>query len=315
MEKVAIGVDVGGTSIKMGLFTEGGKLLEKWSLPTNKDNEGKQILPDIAESILGKMKTWNLDKSQVDGVGIGLPGPVDKKGVIHKAVNLYWHNVFNVSETLSGLLGGMKVIAGNDANVAALGEAWVGSGKGHENIVMVTLGTGIGGGIIEDGHIITGSTGAAGEIGHMIVEENEEETCNCGNKGCMEQYGSATGIVRLLERELRANPNEASVMRTRPHTAKDLWDAVIEGDALSKRVAEKFGNYLGTGLASIATVLNPELIIIGGGMSLAGDVLLSYIIKSFESHVFHASRGTKFVRAILGNDGGIYGAARLALQG
>ena len=312
MKNYAIGVDVGGTSVKMGLFTKEGELKEKWSIPTNVEDNGRAILPDIAASVKKKMQEKGLGEADVEGVGIGLPGPVDDSGVIRKAVNLHWDETFNVAEKLSRLLDGMKVKAGNDANVAALGECWAGSGKGYNDLVMVTLGTGIGGGVIINGKILAGVTGAAGEIGHIHVTDGEETQCNCGNHGCLEQYASATGIVRLLEKELAAT-NEDSLMRTKKHTAKDLWDAVEEGDALAIRVAEKFGAYLGKALAGIAAVLNPEIIVIGGGVSLSGEVIMPFITKNFTENVFHASRGTEFTRAKLGNDGGIYGAAKLVL--
>ena len=312
MKKYAIGIDVGGTSVKLGLFTTEGSLLEKWSIPTNTENNGKAILPDIAASVLAKIKEKNISADEVEGAGIGLPGPVDEDGVIRKAVNLHWENTFNVAEELSGYLNGMKVKAGNDANVAALGEAWMGSGKGFKNLVMVTLGTGIGGGVIINGKILEGTTGAGGEIGHIHIQDDEEVACNCGNHGCLEQYASATGIVRLLEKELAAT-DEPSLMREKKHTAKDVWDAVEAGDALATRVAEKFGEYLGKGLADIACVLNPDIFVIGGGVSLSGEVIMPFITKNFKKYVFHASRETKFTRAILGNDGGIYGAAKLVL--
>ncbi len=313
MGKYAFGIDVGGTSVKLGLFTVEGELVEKWSIPTRSDNGGKDILPDIAKSVLKKKEEKNLSDEDVVGAGIGLPGPVDSDGVIRKAVNLHWENTFNVADELSKLLNGMKVKAGNDANVAALGEAWVGSGKGCKDVVMVTLGTGVGGGIIVDGNMLSGSTGAGGEIGHICVDPSETAVCNCGNHGCLEQFSSATGIVRLLEKEIAANPDEQTLMNEKKHTAKDVWDAVEAGDALAKRVAEQFGYYLGFGLANIASVVNPELIIIGGGVSMSGDVIMPFITENFKKFAFHACKDTKFVRAVLGNDGGIFGAAKLVL--
>jgi len=308
------GVDVGGTSVKIGLFTGEGKLIEKWSIPTNTDDHGKSILPDIASSVISKKESLGIVDNDVIGVGMGLPGPVDGSGVIRKAVNLHWEDVFNVEEKLASFLpAGMKVRAGNDANVAALGEAWMGAGKGYKNIVMVTLGTGIGGGVIIDGKMVTGITGAAGEIGHIYVGDDPGEACNCGNRGCLEQYASATGIVRLLKKELSLHPEEDTVLRDKELTAKELWDAVKADDPLAVRVAEEFGKYLGSGLSVVAGVLNPEVIIIGGGVSMAGDVIMPYITKNFKEHVFHASAGTKFLRATLGNDGGIYGAAALLI--
>ncbi|MCR4690081.1 MAG: ROK family glucokinase [Lachnospiraceae bacterium] len=310
MADYVFGVDVGGTTIKMGLFDRQGNVLDKWEIPTRTENNGENILPDIAAAVDGKCSEKGIEKSNVAGVGIGVPGPVDGKGVVHKCVNLGW-DVFNVSDKLSALTG-LKVMAGNDANVAALGEMWKGGGQGFDSLIMVTLGTGVGGGIIMDGQILTGSTGAGGEIGHIHVQDGEPEACGCGNNGCLEQYTSATGIVRLANRELETN-TAPTVLKKGQCSAKDVWDAVKENDPVAVAVAEKFGKYLGQGLAAIAGVINPEAFVIGGGVSKAGDVLLSYIEKNYTPVVFHASRNVKFVLATLGNDAGIYGAARLVL--
>ncbi len=308
------GVDVGGTSIKLGLFSGEGKLLEKWSIPTNTADNGASILPDIASSVLSKAEEKGIKDEEVLGVGLGLPGPVDEKGIIRRAVNLHWQDTFNVVEALEKCLSGrMKVKAGNDANVAALGEAWAGAGKGCKDLLMITLGTGIGGGVIINGKIVTGSKGAAGEIGHIYVGEDTEEPCNCGNRGCLEQFASATGMVRLLNEELKNNPKEETILRDKPLNTKELWGAVKKGDPLAIRVAEKFGAYLGNALAVVAGVLNPEMIIIGGGVSMSGGVIMPYITDNFKKHVFHASQETVFSLATLGNDGGIYGAAALII--
>ena len=312
-EKYAFGIDLGGTTVKLGLLSVKGELLDKWEVKTRTEDGGKNILPDIAGSIKEKMKEKGIDKSEITGAGIGLPGPVDETGLIRKAVNLGWDRNFNVAEELSELLDGMKVKAGNDANVAALGEMWQGAGKGHKDVIMVTLGTGVGGGIIHDGKIITGATGAAGEIGHIFIQEGEKDACGCGNRGCLEQYASATGIVRLLNQELEAS-DEDSMMRHVPVSAKQMWMAVEKGDALSVRVAEKFGYYLGTGLSIIAGVLNPEVFVLGGGVSMSGDIIMPFITKNFKEHVFHASRDTMIVRATLGNNAGIIGAAKMAID-
>lgn len=311
MEKYIFGVDLGGTTVKMGLFKEDASLLDKWEIPTVKDNNGEGILPDIARSIKSKIADKNIDKEDILGVGIGVPGPVDSKGVIYQAANLGW-DVFNVSETLSGLVG-LPVKAGNDANVAALGEMWKGGGAGYGNMVMVTLGTGVGGGIIVEGEILAGYKGSGGEIGHIHVQDGEEKCCGCGNKGCLEQYASATGIVYIAKKRL-AKDDTPSVLRQREDfSAKTVWDAVKSGDALAIEVAEQFGEYLGKALASIACVVNPEIIVIGGGVSKAGDILLDYIVKNYLPYVFRGSRETKFALATLGNDAGIYGAAKLML--
>ena len=309
----AFGIDVGGTTVKLGLLSSEGELLDKWEIKTRTEDGGRNVLPDIAAAIKDKITEKGINKDDIAGAGIGLPGPVDDTGLIRKAVNLGWDRNFNVAEELSDLLDGMKVKAGNDANVAALGEMWQGAGKGHSDLVMVTLGTGVGGGIIHDGRIFTGATGAAGEIGHIFVQTGETETCGCGNRGCLEQYASATGIVRLLNQELKAS-SEDSIMRHVPVSAKQMWIAVGQGDKLSIRVAEKFGYYLGVGLSIIAGVLNPEVFVLGGGVSMSGDLIIPYIEKNFKEHVFHASRDTKIIRATLGNNAGLMGAAKMVLD-
>lgn len=309
--KYIFGVDIGGTTVKLGFFDEEGNVLDKWEIPTRKEENGKFILPDIAKSIDDKLQEKQVAKDMVIGVGVGVPGPVDAEGVVYKAVNLGW-DVFSVSETLKELIK-LPVKAGNDANVAALGEMWKGGGKGHKNMVAVTLGTGVGGGIIINEQILTGATGAGGEIGHIHVEDDETECCGCGKKGCLEQYGSATGVVRLAKRML-ASTEEDSVLRNEEVTAKTVFDAVKEGDALAIKVAKQFGRYLGRGLAAIACVVNPEIFVVGGGVSKAGEVLFDYIEPVYKETVFHGSVNTKFALATLGNDAGIYGAARLVLE-
>lgn len=315
MAKYCFGVDLGGTSVKLGLFDPEGTVLEKWEIPTRKDEGGSKILPDIAKSILDKAAEKNIAKEEVAGVGIGVPGPVDGKGVVHRAVNLGW-DVMNINETLGGLLG-MPVKAGNDANVAALGEMWCGGGKGCTNMVLATLGTGVGGGIIVNGKMVTGSTGAGGEIGHIHIEDNEPDACGCGNHGCLEQYASATGVVRLAERKL-ASSDKDSVLRAAKErgelSAKAVFDAVKEGDELACEIAEQFGDYLGKGFAAIAGVVNPEVFVLGGGVSRAGGILCEYVSKYYTKYVFQGSKDAQFKLATLGNDAGIYGAAKLVLE-
>lgn len=311
MSRCIFGVDLGGTTVKLGLFDPEGKVLEKWEIITRKEDSGKLILPDIANTIKAKMQEKSIAKEDVIGVGIGVPGPVDGAGVIYKAANLGW-GVFSIKEELTGLLDGIRVEAGNDANVAALGEMWRGGGQGYDNMVAVTLGTGVGGGIIVDGRILTGAKGAGGEIGHILVEEHETEVCGCGKTGCLEQYASATGVVRLANRRL-AKDDKASVLRDKKISAKDVWDAVKAGDELAVEVAEQFGEYLGKGLAAVACVVNPDIFVIGGGVSKAGNVLMDYMVEPYKKYVFHGSRETKFALATLGNDAGIYGAAKLVV--
>lgn len=311
MASYVFGVDVGGTTVKMGLFDKEGNVLDKWEIPTRTADNGENILPDIADSIKAKMGEKSLVKDDVVGVGIGVPGPVEKNGVVHKAVNLGWSEM-NMKEKLTTLLDGMRVEGGNDANVAALGEMWKGGGQGYNNLVAVTLGTGVGGGIIINGEIMTGATGAGGEIGHIHVEDHETEACGCGNYGCLEEYASATGITRLANRALKASDKD-SVLRSGEVSAKTVFDAVKAGDELAIEIAKQFGEYLGKGLGVIAGIINPEIFVIGGGVSKAGEVLFDYIRPSFDRTAFHGSKNVVFALATLGNDAGIYGAARLVL--
>lgn len=311
MDKRVFGVDIGGTTVKMGLFTSEGDLLDKWEIPTRTENNGSNILPDIAQSIKKKMEEKNIQMSDVTGVGVSVPGPVDDKGIVHKCVNLGW-GAFDIDEEMRKYID-LPVFAGNDANAAALGEVWKGGGGGKENVVVVTLGTGVGGGIIVNGRILSGSHGAGGEIGHLHMNDNETEKCGCGNYGCLEQYASATGVVRIAKKKL-AFSDTASVLRDKEITAKDIWDAVKEGDELAIEVAKVYGEYLGKGLAAVANVVNPDIFVIGGGVSKAGEVLIDYMKPYFEKYVFPGAKNAKFALAVLGNDAGIYGAAKLVLD-
>lgn len=311
MSQYVFGVDIGGTTVKLGLFDTEGSLLDKWEIPTRTEESGSNILPDIAKAICRKLEEKQLAKDDIVGVGVGAPGPIDNQGVVHRAVNLGW-GVFSIKDTLEEIIK-LPVMAGNDANVAALGEMWKGGGQGSSNLIVVTLGTGVGGGIIIDGKILTGATGAGGEIGHIHVEDNETEKCGCGNTGCLEQYASATGVTRLANRKLAESEKE-STLRGGEVSAKTIFDAVKAGDALAMEVAEEFGKYLGNCLAAIAGVVNPEAIVLGGGVSKAGEILINYIEPYYEKNVFHGSRNVKFSLATLGNDAGIYGAAKLVLD-
>lgn len=310
MGKYCFGVDVGGTTVKMGLFDAEGNLIDKWEIPTRTEENGKNILPDIAKAVHDKADEQSITKDDIIGVGIGTPGPVDDNGIVHKAANLGW-GVMNLEEELQQLVG-VKVKAGNDANVAALGEMWKGGGEGYKDVVLVTLGTGVGGGIIVNGKILTGATGAGGEIGHIHMVDDEVDVCGCGNHGCLEQYASATGIVRLANRKLSSS-NLSSILRDEEVSAKTVFDAVKTGDTLAIEIAEEFGEYLGKGLAAIAAVCNPEIFVLGGGVSKAGSILIDFIQKYYKKYVFHGSREAKFALATLGNRAGIYGAAKLLL--
>ena len=312
MKKYGFGVDVGGTTIKMGFFETSGKLIDKWEIKTDTYNGGENILSDIAKAIDNKLAQEGISKNDVQGVGVGVPGPVNSKGIVLKCVNLGW-GVFNVEEELASLTG-LKVKAGNDANVAALGEMWQGAGKGSEDMVMVTLGTGVGGGIIVDGKVIAGANGAGGEIGHITVNNDEIEACNCGQYGCLEQYTSATGIVRMAKRKLAKTDEETSLRAVEELSAKTIFDEAKKGDKIAGELVEELGKILGGTLSNIAAVTNPEVIVIGGGVSKAGQILIDTIHKHFTESVFHACKDTRFALAGLGNDAGMYGCVKMLLD-
>lgn len=256
------------------------------------------------------MKEKAINSDQVAGIGIGVPAPVEEDGVVQNTANIGWgyKEVRREMEELTG----MKVAVGNDANVAALGEMWLGAGKGHTNLIMVTLGTGVGGGIIVNGKPIVGAHGAGGEIGHICVNYEETDCCGCGKKGCLEQYASATGISRLAKQRL-AKDERPSVLRKQNINAKAVFDALKAGDELAEEIVEEFGRYLGYAMANLAVIADPAVIVIGGGVSKAGEILLQYVEKNFKEKVFFANKDTQFVLATLGNDAGICGAAKLIL--
>lgn len=309
--KYAFGVDIGGTTVKLGLFDEQGQLLDKWEIPTDKTNSGEKVIPDITASIMTKVSERKISMEDISGIGVGAPGAVDDAGtMVAGAVNIGW-KPFNIPEAFGAYIK-VPVVAGNDANVAAYGEMWQGGGKGYNSMVAVTLGTGVGGGIIINGKLLTGATGAGGEIGHIHLEDDEAEACGCGNRGCLEQYASATGIVRLAKRRLDKDET-SSVLREGELSAKAVFDAVKAGDAVAVEIAEQFGDYLGKGLAVVSAVVNPEAFVIGGGVSKAGEILLSFVEPSYKKYAFGPCADVKFSLAKLGNDAGIYGAAGLVL--
>ena len=312
MKEYAFGIDLGGTTAKIGLFTTSGALLEKWEVATDTSNAGEHILENLAAAILGKMNEQGIQPEQVEGVGIGVPGPVlDSSIVPIVCANLGGWGERNVSAQLSGLLNGLKVLVGNDANVAALGEIWMGAAKGAKNAVMVTLGTGVGGGVVVNGKVIDGVHGAGGEIGHITVNRHETATCGCGKHGCLEQYSSATGVVRCMKKLLDENPDTPCVLRGTEFAAKDVFDAARNGDALAAREVDEMSDTLGMALANIASTVDPEAFLVGGGVARTGDVLFAPLNKHFQEYAFKSCREIPIKQASLGNDAGIYGAVRL----
>ena len=315
MTKYIYGIDIGGTTVKMGLFDEKGDMLEKWEIVTRKENNGENILPDIVKSIKEKNTEKSIETDDILGIGMCVPGPITEDGRVLKCANLGW-GIFSVADEMSKLTGVEKVKVGNDANVAALGEQWRGGGRGFDNIVMVTLGTGVGGGIIMDGKILTGENGAAGEIGHITVNPKETLTCGCGCKGCLEQYSSATGVIRMAKERLEASdkPSELRKFAADEIGGKEVFDAYKAGDELAAEAVNEFAIYLGMGLGNVASVVDTQAFVIGGGLSKNGPVVIDIVKEQYKKNVMFALKNTEFRLAELGNDAGMYGAVRMVLQ-
>ena len=312
MKEYAFGIDLGGTTAKIGLFTTTGDLLEKWEVPTDTSDQGARILPNLAAAVQDKMAQRSLRPDQIEGVGLGVPGPVQDSSVVAiVCANLGGWGDCDAGAQLSQLLGGLRVQVGNDANVAALGEIWMGAAKGCRSAVMVTLGTGVGGGVVADGKLIEGAHGAGGEIGHITVNPQETAQCGCGKHGCLEQYSSATGVVRCMNKLLEQNPDVPCTLRGRDFAAKDVFDAARSGDKLAQQEVEDMTLTLALALGNIAAITDPEMFLVGGGVARAGDVLLEPLSRHYQAIAFLSCRNTPIRLASLGNDAGIYGAVRL----
>lgn len=317
MKKYAFGVDIGGTTCKIGFFETTGVLLDKWEIPTNTANAGAAILGDVARAIEAKLDEMKLGKEELQGIGVGVPGAVTEYKTVHGCENLGWETV-EVADELEKLTG-LPIKAENDANMAVLGEMWKGGACGSKDVILVTLGTGVGAGIISGGKILPGFHGAAGEIGHMTVDYHETEQCSCGKYGCLEQYASATGIVRLAKRRLYKNDRWGSniaseAMAAENLTAKSIFDAAKAGQQEALAIVDEVCKILGIALANVACVENPEVILFGGGVSKAGEILTEGVKRYFDQYAYYACRDTKFGLASLGNDAGIWGCVRLLLE-
>ncbi|MCL6587250.1 MAG: ROK family glucokinase [Anoxybacillus sp.] len=314
MEKWLVGVDLGGTTIKMAFVNVYGELIDQWEIPTNLNDQGKYIITDIAKSLDKKLAEHGQTKEKLIGIGMGAPGPVDgDTGIIYEAVNLGWKNypLKNVLEVETSL----PAVVDNDANIAAIGEMWKGAGSGAKNLICVTLGTGVGGGVIADGKIIRGVSGAAGEIGHITSIPTGGAPCNCGKTGCLETIASATGIVRLAKEKLAAGNMDSSLRNLGTITAKDVLDAAKEHDRLALEVTEDVFFHLGLALANAANVINPEKIVIGGGVSKAGAWLAEQVTRYVKQFAFpRVAESVEVVIATLGNDAGVIGGAWLAKE-
>lgn len=310
MKKYCFGVDIGGTSVKIGLFETDGKLIEKSQIPTHTEDGGSRILPEVAEELKRLCAAHGIASEQVSGVGVGVPGPVSRQGIVHGCVNLGWGE-YNAAEEMNQLTG-WKVSVGNDANVAALGEQWLGAGRAYQSIIMVTLGTGVGGGIVYDGKILPGSHGAAGEIGHMsVLSEDSHYTCGCGKHDCLEIASSANGLVRMAQDVLSESDAPSAMRELSPLTAKDICALASKGDELALKAVGITTDRLGAMMANAACVVDPEAFVIGGGMAAASELLFPLIRESYSKRVFPNLRELPIVAAELGNDAGICGAARM----
>ncbi|MGL4337612.1 MAG: ROK family glucokinase [Turicibacter sp.] len=310
MKKYVFGIDVGGTTIKCGLFASKGELMEAWEIVTNKEDKGSKILSDIAVAIQAKCSEKGIEMAEVEGIGLGVPGPVNNDGIVVVAVNLGW-DMKNAKKELEALVK-VPVAVGNDANVAALGELWLGAACGSKDAIMFTLGTGVGGGVIVDGKVVAGVHGAGGEIGHLTVVLEDGNQCNCGKKGCLETVASATGIVRETVKYLAATDEPSTLRDLESFEAKDVFDAAKANDAVGVKMVDQLGRYIGLTAANLAATTDPEKIIIGGGVSKAGDILIDTIKKHYQAFAVSAVKDTEFVLAELGNDAGIVGSAYLA---
>ena len=310
--KYCFGVDIGGTTVKMGLFGTDGSLLDKWEIVTRRQDHGVNVPQDIADAIKAKISEKGISKDDVIGAGIGVPGPVTEEGIVMKCANLGWE-VFDINKKMSELTG-LKCTAANDANVAALGELWRGGAKGFKNLVFITLGTGVGGGVVIGGRIVHGIHGAGGEIGHIVVNPTETDACGCGGHGHLEQYASATGIVRMAEKMLMTTARETSLRELPAVTAKDIFDAAKAGDQVALDLVDTMCAYLAQALSGVAATCDPEVYVIGGGVSKAGTIITDMVKKHFDSNNLNVLCGREFRLASLGNDAGIYGAAYLAIS-
>ena len=307
------GIDIGGTTVKIGLFQEDGRLLSHWEIPTRKGSDPTGLLEDVKASLECCLQERNIPKADILGIGMAAPGPVTADGVLHGAVNIGWGDL-HLAEEAERIIGISPVRIGNDARVAALGEAVYGAGAGAKSMLMVTLGTGVGGGVVLDGKILMGESGVAGEIGHMTVDPYETEACSCGKKGCLEQYASATGMVRMAKRFLAERSEDSVLRQVEPLSAKELWAAAKDGDALANEITDFVCGRLGSAIANAIYIADTERIVIGGGVSAAGQFLLDKVEAAYRRNVFAHSQNKTFALAKLGNTAGIQGAAALVLQ-
>ncbi|MGG1663402.1 ROK family glucokinase [Brevibacillus sp. NRS-1366] len=316
MDQIIVGVDVGGTAIKMALITPGGEMMAKTQEPTPVALGEDGILQKITSMMNQLLQKHDYTREQVLGIGVGVPGPIDaKSGVVLQAVNLHWKKPVPLIEKLSELTG-LPVAVDNDANIAALGEMWRGAGQGAQDLVLITVGTGVGGGVILHGNVISGINGVGGEIGHITMTPGSGPDCNCGKTGCLETYTSATAIIRegRLAVANGTSPMLAKVLAVTGNIkAKDVLYAANAGDQAALAIVDQVGFYLGLAISHLAIVLNPAKFVIGGGVAAAGEILFSRIRASFARFIpfSYVVESTEILPAMLGNDAGVYGAGWL----
>lgn len=309
----SFGIDIGGTTIKIGLLNDLGELICKTEIPTRKENHGELLISDIAEKVNVIAADYSIPFECVSGVGLAVPGIVLADGTVKACVNLDgWSG--DVAGSLSSVLHNIPVKVLNDANAATLGEYYYGSAQGTKNMIFVTLGTGVGGGIVVDGRLLVGGNGACGEIGHIKVAEPDDDICGCGKSGCLERYASATGIVLRTKKLLASTETNSSLRNIADLTCKDIFDCAHAGDTLAIEAVDTAAKTLGKALANVACVCDPEVIIIGGGVSKAGDILVEPVQKYFTEYALFVSENVKIKLAMLGNDAGMYGAAGTVLD-
>ncbi|VXC09387.1 glucose kinase [Bacillus sp. 349Y] len=311
-DKWLVGVDLGGTTTKIAFLSTYGEILHKWEIPTDKSDSGKHIIVHIAKSIDAKLEQLDVKKEQLIGIGMGAPGPVEKtRGIIYEAINLGWGEHTPLKDLIERETG-LQAVIDNDANCAALGEMWKGAGNGAKDLVCVTLGTGVGGGVITNGEIVHGIRGAGGEIGHFTVVPKGGYSCNCGKTGCLETVASATGVVRIAREKLKSSTEDSVLRDLKAIGSKQVFDAARTGDSLALKIVDQLAYYLGLSLANLGNAVNPEKIVIGGGVSKAGKTLLDPVMNYFKRFAFPKVRtSTTIDIATLENDAGVIGAAWL----
>ncbi|MGX7108254.1 ROK family glucokinase [Facklamia miroungae] len=316
MKKI-IAIDLGGTSVKIAIVSQQGQIIEKWSLPTMSQQKGQLIVPTIIEAIISKLEERKERVEDYLGIGMGSPGTILKDGSVKGAYNLNWVNPHPVKAIFQQEINLPFVII-NDANAAALGELWQGAGKGCSDLVMLTLGTGVGGGIICQNRLIEGSSGSAGEIGHITIDLSNQFQCSCGKKGCLEAIASARGLTNLAKVLAKDYQGSSSAyqafMVSQTIDAEKLIKAARAKDDFALRIFDEFTKYLGLACSYCANILNPDRIVIGGGISNAGTYLKEAIENHYQHFVFQPIKDqTQITLAELGNDAGILGAGYLLL--